>query len=355
MFEFFAGIKHFQEHKQHTSKDAEFIAVHDHATSTTRFKCYNTSNDKIQQLYADTNKLHKCLKFLLELNIFKNTKHTHQKMQNSSLYTIKDSSATRFKCYKTPNDKIQQLYAVANKLHKRLNFLLELNIFKHTNNTHQKMQNSSLYTIKDSSATRFKCYNTSNDKIQQLCANTNKLHKCLKFLLELNIFKNTKHTHQKMQNSSLYTIKDSSATRFKCYKTSNDKIQQLYAVANKLHKRLNFLLELNIFKHTNNTHQKMQNSSLYTIKEGFATRFKCYNTSKDKILQLYAVTNKLHKCLNFLLELNIFKKTYNTHQKMQNSSLYTITPLPQSDSNATLHKTTGFSNCMQSRTNCISV
>ena len=29
MFEFFAGIKHFQKHKQHTSKDAEFIAVHD--------------------------------------------------------------------------------------------------------------------------------------------------------------------------------------------------------------------------------------------------------------------------------------------------------------------------------------
>ena len=296
MFEFFAGIKHFQKHKQHTSKDAEFIALHDHATSTTRFKCYNTSNDKIQQLYADTNKLHKCLNFLLELNIFKNTNNTHQKMQNSSLYTIKDSSTTRFKCYNTSNDKIQQLYADTNKLHKCLNFLLELNIFKNTNNTHQKMQNSSLYTIKDSSATRFKCYNTSNDKIQQLYADSNKLHKCLNFLLELNIFKNTNNTHQKMQNSSLYTITDSSATRFKCYNTSNDKIQQLYAD-----------------------------------------------------------TNKLHKCLNFLLELNIFKNTNNTHQKMQNSSLYTITPLLQPDSNATLHKTTGFSNCMPSRTNCISV
>ena len=265
MFEFFAGIKHFQKHKQHTSKDAEFIALHDNATSTTRFKCYNTLNDKIQQLYTDTNKLHKCLNFLLQLNIFKNTNNTHQKMQNSSLYTIKDSSATRFKCYNTSNDKIQQLYADTNKLHKFLKILLELNIFKNTNNTHQKMQNSSLYTIKDSSATRFKCYNTSNDKIQQLYADKNKLHKCLKFLLELNIFKNTNNTHQKMQNSSLYTIKDSSATRFKCYNTSNDKIQQLYADTNKLHKCLKFLLELNIFKNTYNTHQKMQNSSLYTM------------------------------------------------------------------------------------------
>ena len=26
---FFAGIKHFQKHIQHTSKDAEFIALHD--------------------------------------------------------------------------------------------------------------------------------------------------------------------------------------------------------------------------------------------------------------------------------------------------------------------------------------
>ena len=206
MFEFFAGIKHFQKHKQHTLKDAEFIVVHDHATSTTRFKCCNTSNDKIQQLYAVTNKLHKCLNSLLQLNIFKNTYNTHQKMQDSSLYTIKDSSATRFKCYKTSNDKIQQLYADTNKLHKCLNFLLELNIFKNTNNTHQKMQNSSLYTIKDSSATRFKCYITSNDKIQQLYADTNKLHKCLNFFPELNIFKNTNNTHQKMQNSSLYPI-----------------------------------------------------------------------------------------------------------------------------------------------------
>ena len=226
MFEFFAGIKHFQKHKQQTSKDAEFIALHDDATSAIRFKCYNTSNDKIQQLYADTNKLHKCLNFLLQLNIFKNTYNTHQKMQNSSLYTIKDSSATRFKCYNTSNDKIQQLYADTNKLHKCLNFLLQLNIFKNTYNTHQKMQNSSLYTIKDSSATGFKCYNTSNDKIQQLYADTNKLHKCLNFLLELNIFKNTNNTHQKMQNSSLYTITpllqpDSNATIHQTTRFSN--------------------------------------------------------------------------------------------------------------------------------------
>ena len=29
VFEFFVGIKHFQKHTQHTSKDAEFIALHD--------------------------------------------------------------------------------------------------------------------------------------------------------------------------------------------------------------------------------------------------------------------------------------------------------------------------------------
>ena len=162
MFEFFAAIKHFQKQKQHTSKYAEFIALHDDASSATSFKCYNTSNDKIQQLNASTNKLHKCLNSMLQLNIFKNTNNTHQKMQNSSLYTIKDSAATSFKCYKTSNDKIQQLFADTNKLHKCLKFLLELNSFKNTNNTHQKMQNSSLYTITDSSATRFKCYNTSN-------------------------------------------------------------------------------------------------------------------------------------------------------------------------------------------------
>ena len=167
MFEFFAGIKHFQKHKQHTSKDAEFIALHDDASSATWFKCYKTSNDKFQQLYAVTNKLHKCLNFLLELNIFKNTYNTHQKMQNSSLYTIKDSSATRFKCYKTSNDKIQQLYADTNKLHKCLNFLLELNIFKNTNNTHRKMQNSSLYTMTpvlqpDSNATKHQTTSFSN-------------------------------------------------------------------------------------------------------------------------------------------------------------------------------------------------
>ena len=276
-------------------------------------------------------------------------------MQNSSLYTITDSSATRFKCYNTSNDKIQQLYADTNKLHKCLNFLLDIKHFqKHKQHTSKDAEFIALHD--DASfATRFKCYNTSNDKILQLYAVTNKLHKCLNFLLELNIFKNTNNTHQKMQNSSLYTITDSSATRFKCYNTSNDKILQLYAVTNKLHKCLNFLLQLNIFKNTNNTHQKMQNSSLYTMTDSSATRFKCYNTSNHKILQLYAVTNKLHKCLNFLLELNIFKNTNNTHQNMQNSSLYTMTRVLQPDSNATIQQTTRFCNCMQSRTNCISV
>ena len=177
----------------------------------------------------------------------------------------------------------------------------------------------------------------------------------MNFLLELNIFKkNKQHTSKDAEFIALH-VDGSSATKFKCYKTSNDKFQQLYAATNKLHKCLNSLLQLNIFKNTNNTHQKMQNSSLYTIKDSSATRFKCYNTSNDKIQQLYADKNKLHKCLKFLLELNIFKNTNNTHQKMQNSSLYTIKPLLQPDSNATIHKTTGFSNCMPSRTNCISV
>ena len=219
MFEFFAGIKHFQKHKQHTSKDAEFIALHDHATSAIRFKCYNTSNDKIQQLYADTNKLHKCLNFLLQLNIFKNTYNTHQKMQNSSLYTIKDSSATRFKCYKTSNDKIQQLYADTNKLHKCLNFLLELNIFKNTNNTHQKMQNSSLYTITpllqpDSNATIHQ-----TKRFQQLYADTNKLHKCLNFLLDIKHFQ--KHIQHTSKDAEFIALHDhaTSTTRFKCYIT----------------------------------------------------------------------------------------------------------------------------------------
>ena len=147
MFEFFATIKHFQKHKQHTSKDAEYIALHDHATSATRFKCYNTSNDKIQQLYASTNKLHKGLNFLLELNIFKNTNNTHQIMQNSSLYTMTrvlqpDSNATIHQTTRFCNCMPSRTNCIS-----VLNFLLELNIFKNTNNTHQKMQNSSLYRI----------------------------------------------------------------------------------------------------------------------------------------------------------------------------------------------------------------
>ena len=40
MFEFFAGIKQFQKHKQHTSKDAEFIALHDDASSATEFRLH---------------------------------------------------------------------------------------------------------------------------------------------------------------------------------------------------------------------------------------------------------------------------------------------------------------------------
>ena len=36
---YFARIKHFQEHKQNTSKDAKFIALHDEAILTTRLKC----------------------------------------------------------------------------------------------------------------------------------------------------------------------------------------------------------------------------------------------------------------------------------------------------------------------------
>ena len=268
MFEFFATIKHFQKHKQHTSKDAEFIA-----------------------LYADTNKLHKCL---LQLNIFKNTNNTHQKFFQGQL---------------------------------QLNSLKRCRIHRSTSQF---------------SATRFKCYNTSNDKIQQLYADTNKLHKCLNFCRihrstrwnsNDKIFKNTNNT-QIMQNSSLYRI-----TQVLMQNSS-------------------------LFKNTNNTHQKMQNIALHdhgnnqiqiTFEYCNFCRFKCYNTSNDKIQQLYADTNKLHKCLKFLLELNIFKNTNNTHQKMQNSSLYTMTQLLQPDSNATIHQTTRFSNCMQTRTNCISV
>ena len=160
MFEFFAGIKHFQKHKQHTSKDAEFIALHDDATSAIRFKCYNTSNDKIQQMYGDTNKLHKCLNFLLELNVFKNTYNTHQKMQNASLYTIKEGFATRFKCYNTSKDKILQLYAVTNKLHKCFEFFVGIKHFqKHKQHT---SKDAEIIAVNDhaTSTTRFKCYNT---------------------------------------------------------------------------------------------------------------------------------------------------------------------------------------------------
>ena len=149
------------------------------------------------------------------------------------------------------------------------------------------MQNSSLYTMTpllqpDSNATIHQTTRFSN-----CMQDTNKLHKCLNSLLQLNIFKNTYNTHQKMQNSSLYTIKDSSATRFKCYNTSNDKIQQLYAVTNKLHKCLNFLLELNIFKNTNNTHQN-QIQMLQNIKR--------------QVSATVCRTNELHKCLNSFFE-----------------------------------------------------
>ena len=173
MFEFFAGIKRFQKHKQHTSKDAEFIPLHDDAVlqQDSNATIHQTQDSQLTRCNC-TNKLHKCLNSMLQLNIFKNTNNTHQKMQNSSLYTIKDSAATSFKCYKTSNDQIQQLYADTNKLHKCLNFLLELNSFKNTNNTHQKMQNSSLYTIKDSAATRFKCYKTSQTTRFSNCMQT---------------------------------------------------------------------------------------------------------------------------------------------------------------------------------------
>ena len=166
--------------------------------------------------------------------------------------------------------------------------------------------------------------------------------------------KHIQHT-SKDAESSLYTIKESSATRFKCYNSSNDKIQQLYADTNKLHKCLKFLLKLNIFKNTHNTHQKMQNSSLYTITpllqpDSNATKHKTrgFNNSMPSRTNCISV-------LKILPELKIFKNTNNTHQKMQNSSLYMITPLLQPDSNATIHQTARFSNCMQTRTNCISV
>ena len=36
VFKYFAANKHFQKHKQNTSKDAKFIALHDEAILTTR-------------------------------------------------------------------------------------------------------------------------------------------------------------------------------------------------------------------------------------------------------------------------------------------------------------------------------
>ena len=229
-------------------------------------------------------------------------------MQNSSLYTIKDSSATRFKCYNTSNDKIQQLYADTNKLHKCLNFLLELNIFKNTNNTHQKMQNSSLYTITpllqpDSNATIHQTTRFSN-----CMQDTNKLHKCLNFLLAIKHFQ--KHKQHTSKDAEFIALHDhaSSATRFKCYKTSNDKIQQLYADTNKLHKCFEFFAGIKHFqKHKQHTSKDAEFIAVHDHATS-ATRFKCYNTSNDKIQQMYADTNKLHKCLNLLLGIKHFQK-----------------------------------------------
>ena len=268
----------------HIKKDAEFIPLHDDATSASRFKCYNTSNDKIQQLYADTNKLHKCLNFLLELNIFKNTNNTRQKMQNSSLYTITpvlqpDSNAT-----------IHQTTRFSNCMQTRTNcisvwiFCWNLT-FSNTQTTHIK-----------------RCRIHPSTRWRNFCKQIQMLQ------------------YIKRQDSATVCRHEQTAQVFE------------------------FFARIKHFqKHKQHTSKDAEFNALHDHASS-ATRFKCYNTSNDKIQQLYADSNKLHKCLNFLLELNIFKHTNNTHQKVQNSSLYTMTQLLQADSNATIHQTTRFSN-----------
>ena len=69
----------------------------------------------------------------------------------------------------------------------------------------------------------------------------------------------------------------------------------------------------------------MQNLSLYTIML-FAQpdlSFKKHGTIK--VNDFYADLGRLDKCFNFLHELNIFEDANETHQKMQNSWLYTMT------------------------------
>ena len=46
VFKFFATYKHSQKHKQNTSKDAEFIALHNEAILATSLKCSKKSNHK---------------------------------------------------------------------------------------------------------------------------------------------------------------------------------------------------------------------------------------------------------------------------------------------------------------------
>ena len=143
-------------------------------------------------------------------------------MQNSSLYTIKLFSQPDSKCQNTSKDKKNDLYTVKKKLHKCLNILLQLHIFKNTKENTSK--DAKFIALHDEAilTTRLKCQNTSNDKKNDLYAVTKKLHKCLKNLLQFNIFKITNKTHQKMQNFDALHDEAILATRLKCQKTSND-------------------------------------------------------------------------------------------------------------------------------------
>ena len=152
---------------------------------------------------------------------------------------------------------------------------------------------------------------TSNDKFQQLYAVTNKLHKCLNFLLELNIFKNTNNTHQKMQNSSLYTITQP------LLQDSADS------------KGLNFLLATK------------QHTSHQTTRREFCNQIQMLQYIKRQDSATVCRHNKLHKCFEFFVGIKHFQKHKTTHIKRCRIHRSTRSrTVFQPDSNATIHQTT---------------
>ena len=70
---------------------------------------------------------------------------------------------------------------------------------------------------------------------------------------------------------------------------------------------------------------------------------------------MYGDMNQLHNCLNFLLEINIFKDANKTHPNIQNLSLYNMMLFLQPHSSDQKHETIKIRMAMQTRTNCISV